>query len=425
MPLPGKELMDDLCTRFVLNSPPEELESFERMLFLVEQAHWFYEDFVREEEPEANLQSLSLKTFAKLMFQQCPELQAYSTVLDAIYRQFNEYKQVIPVMGAIMLNPGLDKCLLVKSWGANGNWSFPRGKINPNESDIDCAAREVLEETGMDLKGRLREDWCIELHLAQKRTKLYLVPGIDEAFPFHPRVRKEIAAFAWHDIAALPSTRQEDAQVYSAVDGTRHRFFMVWNYVRQLRRWAHHHRKASASPAPGQGPSGKRTRSRRSATLKSALASGPTLAAKGAAAAREGKVAGKGRSAATVEFETTGEDQSSSIEALLSKAASTAHTSSAAGLQGITAAASQGVQLGGSSSEPAAEDQKPYSMPGLLSSQQHGSVQQQKHAAAKYAAGGQLVGATICTATAFSSSALTAFQFDKAKIALAMEPQAV
>lgn len=42
----------------------------------------------------------------------------------------------------------------------------------------------------MDLTGQLREDWCIEVHLAQKRTKLYVVPGIEESFPFHPRVRK-------------------------------------------------------------------------------------------------------------------------------------------------------------------------------------------------------------------------------------------
>ena len=46
-------------------------------------------------------------------------------------------------MGAIMLSPGLDKCLLVKSWGANGAWGFPRGKIAPNETDAECAVREV------------------------------------------------------------------------------------------------------------------------------------------------------------------------------------------------------------------------------------------------------------------------------------------
>lgn len=51
--------------------------------------------------------------------------------------------QTVPVMGAIMVNPGLDKCLLVKSWGAAGAWGFPRGKIAQDETDLQCAQREV------------------------------------------------------------------------------------------------------------------------------------------------------------------------------------------------------------------------------------------------------------------------------------------
>jgi NUDIX domain len=53
------------------------------------------------------------------------------------------FLQSVPVMGAIMLNPAMDKCLLVKSWGSNGAWGFPRGKISTGEADIDCARREV------------------------------------------------------------------------------------------------------------------------------------------------------------------------------------------------------------------------------------------------------------------------------------------
>jgi ADP-ribose pyrophosphatase YjhB (NUDIX family) len=60
--------------------------------------------------------------------------------------------QSVPVMGAIMLNPALDKCLLVKSWGSNGAWGFPRGKISKDEADADCARREVrtLVRTSVD-----------------------------------------------------------------------------------------------------------------------------------------------------------------------------------------------------------------------------------------------------------------------------------
>lgn len=42
-------VLDDLQTRFIINIPAEELASIERICFQIEQAHWFYEDFVREE----------------------------------------------------------------------------------------------------------------------------------------------------------------------------------------------------------------------------------------------------------------------------------------------------------------------------------------------------------------------------------------
>ena len=61
--------------------------------------------------------------------------------------------QAVPVMGAIMLSPELDKCLLVRSWGPQGAWGFPRGKINPAETDIHCAAREVPPPGHFDM-------WC-------------------------------------------------------------------------------------------------------------------------------------------------------------------------------------------------------------------------------------------------------------------------
>lgn len=51
-------------SRFVLNVPKEDLESFERILFLLEQAHWFYEDNSVEHNP--SLKSLSFKDFTTL-----------------------------------------------------------------------------------------------------------------------------------------------------------------------------------------------------------------------------------------------------------------------------------------------------------------------------------------------------------------------
>lgn len=49
-------------SRFILNVPDEELLSVERILFQIEQAHWFYEDFIREQN--TSLPSFSLKNFS-------------------------------------------------------------------------------------------------------------------------------------------------------------------------------------------------------------------------------------------------------------------------------------------------------------------------------------------------------------------------
>lgn len=49
--------------------------------------------------------------------------------------------------GALMLNATCTKVLMVRGWGINV-WSFPKGKINENEVLVDCAIREVEEETG-------------------------------------------------------------------------------------------------------------------------------------------------------------------------------------------------------------------------------------------------------------------------------------
>ena len=73
--------------------------------------------------------------------------------------------QGIPVVGAILVSPGLDRCLLVRGWGNQGSWGFPRGKINENEPDAACAVREVCEALGLEVASGLRidVDWTVRV----------------------------------------------------------------------------------------------------------------------------------------------------------------------------------------------------------------------------------------------------------------------
>ncbi|KAF8394997.1 hypothetical protein HHK36_018936 [Tetracentron sinense] len=200
------------ASRLVLNAPKEDLESFERILFLVEQAHWFYEDNSMEQNPL--LKSLSLREFTSLMFRSCAALRPYIAHIDDIYKDFNSYKGRVPVSGAIILDESYERptdvleynfrvdicnvrklyacididvclkaeaenlsfwkapslktflciwnchpvvdvglqCLLVKGWKTGSCWGFPRGKRNKDEEDHTCAIRETAELTSFTFK---------------------------------------------------------------------------------------------------------------------------------------------------------------------------------------------------------------------------------------------------------------------------------
>lgn len=62
-----------------------------------------------------------------------------------------ETERPIIGVGVIVLHNG--KVLLGRRKNAHGNhtWSFPGGHLEFNEEIIDCARREVLEETGIEI----------------------------------------------------------------------------------------------------------------------------------------------------------------------------------------------------------------------------------------------------------------------------------
>ncbi|KAI9017881.1 Dcp2, box A domain-containing protein [Phycomyces nitens] len=189
-----EEILDDLSSRFIINVPDVELKSVERICFQVEQAHWFYEDFVRELKPE--LPSFQLKTFSAKIFKHCPLLRQWAHEHERAYADFMQYRFRIPVCGAIMINSSLDKCVLVKGWSSKSGWGFPKGKINQDEEYDCCAIREVLEETGYDIEPLLKRQDYIELTMREQRIRLYLIVGVPEDTDFVPRTRKEISVSA-------------------------------------------------------------------------------------------------------------------------------------------------------------------------------------------------------------------------------------
>lgn len=100
-----------------------------------------------------------------------------------------------------MLNDAMDEVVLVKGWKKGANWSFPRGKINKDEKDLDCAIREIYEETGFDIKeaGLVKEEpemKYIEVSMREQHMRLYVFRGVPMDTYFEPRTRKEISVSA-------------------------------------------------------------------------------------------------------------------------------------------------------------------------------------------------------------------------------------
>eukprot|EP01136_Pigoraptor_vietnamica_P040957 Opistho-1_new@13383 len=231
---PLEEILDDLCSRFVVNAPAEELSSFERILLQVEQAHWFYADFYREQWPE--LRNYNAREFAALVFQHCPLLQPFAAQTEAFFKKFQEYKLQIPVCGGLIVNDGLDKVLLVKGWTAKASWGFPKGKINKDETEVNCAIREVMEETGLDVSGIIRESDYFEVVYHEQKTRLYFLVGVPETTQFQTQTRKEISKIAFFKIDDLPSGRDNT--------GAGNKFYMVAPFIGRLKAWLSKHGKA-------------------------------------------------------------------------------------------------------------------------------------------------------------------------------------
>ena len=243
------EGLDDLCVRFIINLPPEELESVERICFQVEEAQWFYEDFIRPLDP--SLPSLTLRAFSLRIFQHCPlfsqwDVQHYTTA----FAEFLAYKSRVPVRGAIMLNEAMDHVVLVKGWKKGANWSFPRGKINKDEEDLDCAVREVYEETGYDVKqaGLVKDDQgtkFIEVNMREQNMRLYVFRGVPMDTRFEPKTRKEISKIEWYKLTDLPTAKKNKHQetVNESLPMHANKFYMVAPFLVPLKKWIAQQRK--------------------------------------------------------------------------------------------------------------------------------------------------------------------------------------
>lgn len=228
------EILDELAARFLLPLPASERRDLVRVCFVVEEAHWFYQNYYMPRNKE--LQGGTMKEFAAHMFRHVPYLGEHSSRVEEVVEQWREYKLAVPTNGAIILNSRLDKVLLVQSFSIRACWGFPKGKVNQGEEPYHCAEREVMEEVGLNVKNLIVKDRYIERVINNQTVRLYIVAGISEKTLFRPHCQGEIRDIRWFPLQSLPtSLRDESCRESLGVNS--HKMFLVIPFVVDLQRW--------------------------------------------------------------------------------------------------------------------------------------------------------------------------------------------
>ncbi len=97
------------------------------------------------------------------------------------------------------------KYILVVRGSYSGIWSLPKGKINDDESDEECASREVWEETGIIVD----PNFLSTLPKIKIDHNIYFIYNLDKigidikSFNFSVKDSEEISEIGWKNFEEL------------------------------------------------------------------------------------------------------------------------------------------------------------------------------------------------------------------------------
>lgn len=285
--------LEDVHTRFILNLPASETESSERIFFQIEQAWWFYEDFLcddMDQSPDAdagqchddknkektnrnnnddngnnNNKNLLLprfknvKPFAKKIFEISPLLSPLLPKFDTMWNDFSRYRRQISTYGTILLNKRCTKVVLCQDWNSKA-WTFPAGKVNQNERGVDAGARETYEETGFDPnckfgKTKMMKKEALEEEEDEEGGVGVCLPwnelkeGDDNAFGYveDGSGKRRTCFVCWgvpESFPFAPVARKEVSKVeWHDLNNLPKKTYAVHPFMSQLKRWIKNHRK--------------------------------------------------------------------------------------------------------------------------------------------------------------------------------------
>ena len=244
------DVMDYLASRFVLSSLNSKRgdcapfwgahwsdvsDGWTQVCSKMERAYWHYFDECLTEKEKVGLgdsedpeKNFPFVKFCSQLFLRVPVLHPHLSSLKEILNMFRKWKGALPAYGVILLNPALNKVLLVQEFGYKKRWGFPKGTLEAGESREECAAREAFEEVGVDVAQMIDNREWFKRKIGTKVRTLFVIPnpvaphGISEATVFGPKGKGEIGDIKWFSLKGS----------FSGND-----FFTVKPFIEDIRRW--------------------------------------------------------------------------------------------------------------------------------------------------------------------------------------------
>ena len=140
----------------------------------------------------------------------------YKTNIN-ILKEVDEYRNErgkLPLSGAMIYNNEFTKILLVRNKGAK-SWSFPKGKVEKQETKYEGAIREVYEETGINIKDYINETFFHKKKSKGVYVRLYII-NVNESIDTSPD-ENEIEEIKWHyvDEKFRDKTNEDGSKKYN------------------------------------------------------------------------------------------------------------------------------------------------------------------------------------------------------------------
>ena len=157
------------------------------------------------------MQKINIKIDPTIYKQETHNVQYHIT--KKMVRLENEKR----LTGGIILDEHLKEIILVKGKLAD-KWSLPKGHLEPGESYLEGALREIKEETGLDIELKIDVLPCI----LTNRGKLFLMSIPKEKCHFKIEDTNEIGEVRWYPLSKLKTLPKQNYMLRSLHDRIGH-----------------------------------------------------------------------------------------------------------------------------------------------------------------------------------------------------------